>query len=135
MAESLKIVIESVQNGVVVDASGRRMVYELCPGRRTQAMHDLLLELAGILAARLEVRIEVRDRDGEEAPVEERPVKLSLTQEDVETLYGIPHKTLEDWRCSGKGPRYIKPGKRVYYLREDIEAFMNASAVVTTGRV
>jgi hypothetical protein len=129
-----RIVIESVQNGVLMDTDGRRRVYELYPGCRTRAVHDLLVELATVLGEGLDVRIDVTDRTGDDVPVVAAPLKRSLTQEDVAAEYGIPAKTLEDWRAAGKGPRYSKPGKRIYYLREDIETFLRESAVVTTGR-
>jgi len=127
------ITIESVQNGVLLDAGGRRMVYELRPGRRTQAVHDLLAAVATELAAGIEVRIEVLDPRGQDTPVTIRPQKRSLNAEDIEAEYGIPARTLEDWRASGKGPPYVKPGKRVIYLREDFEDFLRAH-IVTSGR-
>ncbi len=127
------ITIEAVQNGVLLDAGGRRMVYELRPGQRTQAVHDLLAAVALELAAGIEVRIEVQDPRGQDEPVTIRPQKRALTQDEVEAEYGIPPKTLEAWRLHGKGPAYSKPGKRIFYLREDLEAFLRANMVVTTG--
>jgi len=128
------ITIEPVQNGVLFDACGRRMVYELRPGNRTQAVRDLLTAVAGELGAGLDVRIEIRDPRGEEQPLHATPVKWSLTPEDVEAEYSISARTLEVWRASAKGPPYIKPGKRVLYLRDDIEAFLRANAIKTTGK-
>ena len=133
MSEAI-ITIESVANGVLFEAGGRRMVYELGPGRRSQAVRELLAAVAGELGQGLDVRIDIRDPRGEEAPIPALPVKRSLTPDDVEAEYGIPARTLEDWRSSAKGPAYVKPGKRVLYLREDVEAFLRANAVVTTGR-
>lgn len=129
------ITIEPAVNGVVMAADGRRLVYELKPGRRAKAMHDLLKEVATSLAGGLDVRIEVRDPDGAEVPVLQKPPKKFLTQSDVEAEYSISTKTLEDWRSNGKGPQYSKTGKRVYYQREDVESFMRSNVIRTTGRV
>ncbi|WP_034643110.1 helix-turn-helix domain-containing protein [Desulfovibrio inopinatus] len=128
------ITIEPVHNGVLLDTGGRRMVYELRPGQRTKAVHDLLAAVATELATGIEVRIEVRDMRGEEEPVTHQPDKRSLTQVEVESLYSIPIKTLETWRMQGKGPAYTKPGKRIYYFREDIETFLRSCQIVTTGQ-
>ncbi len=128
------ITIEQAVNGVILSAGETRKVYVMEPGARSRSVHDLLKEVAAALGEGLEVRIDVRDPAGQETPVRETPQKRSLTQEDVASEYGLPVKTLEDWRSSGRGPRYTKPGKRVYYLREDIEFFLRANAVVTTGR-
>lgn len=132
--EAAIITIESVQNGVLFDSRGRRMVYELRPGNRSRAVGDLLTAVAREVGAGLDVRIDIRDPRGEEEPIQALPVKRSLTPEDVEAEYGISARTLEDWRASAKGPPYVKPGKRVLYIREDVEAFLRANAIVTTGR-
>lgn len=34
-----------------------------------------------------------------------------------------PVTTLRHWRLKGGGPRYLKAGKRVEYLRTDLDAF------------
>lgn len=46
-------------------------------------------------------------------------------------LYGIPKKTLENWRSQKRGPRYHKSGKRVAYRVVDLEAFMAEHAIAT----
>lgn len=42
----------------------------------------------------------------------------------------IPPTTLQWWRTKGRGPRYIKLGRKVYYRRSDLEAFINAGECV-----
>ena len=46
-------------------------------------------------------------------------------------LYGIPKKTLENWRSQKRGPRYHKSGKRVAYKVTDLEAFMAEHSIAT----
>lgn len=36
----------------------------------------------------------------------------------------IPVATLQWWRTTGRGPKYIKIAKRVRYLRQDLDAFL-----------
>lgn len=38
-------------------------------------------------------------------------------------------KTLEVWRCLGKGPKYCKLGGLVYYRREDLDAWISSRVV------
>ena len=46
-----------------------------------------------------------------------------LNQIELAARWNISHRTLERWRWSGEGPRYIKIGGRVVYRLEDVEAF------------
>jgi len=46
-----------------------------------------------------------------------------MNQIELAARWHISHRTLERWRWSGEGPRYIKIGGRVVYRVEDIEAF------------
>ncbi len=59
-----------------------------------------------------------------------------LNMEDTTTKYldtktaarliGFSYKTLESWRSKGEGPRYHQlPNKRVRYLREDLDEWVN----------
>ncbi|MBF0097144.1 MAG: helix-turn-helix domain-containing protein [Magnetococcales bacterium] len=35
----------------------------------------------------------------------------------------ITPKTLQNWRCDGKGPPYLKIGGRIVYRLEDVERY------------
>lgn len=50
-------------------------------------------------------------------------------------ILGLSAGTLEVWRCLGKGPRYKKIGRRVFYEIVDLEAFANANVVETVDSV
>jgi hypothetical protein len=49
-----------------------------------------------------------------------------LSQLDLARRWAISPRTLERWRWTGEGPRYIKLLGRVVYRLADIEAFENA---------
>ena len=46
-----------------------------------------------------------------------------LNQAAVAHRWNISHRTLERWRWTGQGPRFLKIGGRVVYRVEDIEAY------------
>ena len=40
-------------------------------------------------------------------------------------------KTLEVWRCQGRGPAYKKIGRKVFYAVEDLDRFLQGERVET----
>jgi hypothetical protein len=46
-----------------------------------------------------------------------------LSQLDLARRWAISPRTLERWRWTGDGPRYIKLVGRIVYRLEDVEAF------------
>jgi predicted site-specific integrase-resolvase len=46
-----------------------------------------------------------------------------LNQDEVAERWGFSPRTLENWRCRGEGPRFLKIGGKVVYRLEDVEAF------------
>ncbi len=54
-----------------------------------------------------------------------------INTDEAARLYGIPKKTLENWRSQKRGPRYHKSGKRVVYRVADLEAFMAGHSIAT----
>jgi excisionase family DNA binding protein len=49
-----------------------------------------------------------------------------LHQNHLARRWCMSPRTLERWRCEGKGPQYLKIGGRILYRLEDIEAFESA---------
>lgn len=45
---------------------------------------------------------------------------------------GLSKSTLEKMRCDGRGPRYLKVGKRCFYRPADLAAYLEAAVVETT---
>ena len=50
-------------------------------------------------------------------------------------ILGLRPGTLEVWRSIGKGPRYKKIGRRVFYAVGDLETFANAHTVETIDSI
>ena len=46
-----------------------------------------------------------------------------LKQADVAQRWNVSHRSLERWRWTGQGPRFLKIGGRVVYRLCDIEAY------------
>jgi excisionase family DNA binding protein len=49
-----------------------------------------------------------------------------LTTADVAQLLDVNERTLGFWRYAGKGPAYLKVGRRVRYRPADVEAYLEA---------
>ena len=49
--------------------------------------------------------------------------KIALNETELATRWGISPKTLQRWRCEGRGPKYFKLSKRVSYPIDEILAF------------
>jgi predicted DNA-binding transcriptional regulator AlpA len=49
--------------------------------------------------------------------------KIALNENELATRWGISPKTLQRWRCEGRGPKYFKLSKRVSYPIDEILAF------------
>lgn len=57
-----------------------------------------------------------------------------LSQIELAARWNISHRTLERWRWTGEGPKFIKLGGRVIYRLEDVEAFeAEHSAIIARG--
>ena len=62
---------------------------------------------------------------------------ILMTEKEVATRLNISVKAAQDWRCSGKGPPYVKlgtgPKAAVRYRCSDIEEFICANVVTSTS--
>jgi hypothetical protein len=47
-----------------------------------------------------------------------------MTRKDAARYLGHRPKTLAMWALSGKGPRSVRVGGRVFYFRSDLDAFV-----------
>ena len=56
-----------------------------------------------------------------------------LDEHKAAEYLGRPVSTLRYWRTRGGGPRYIKCGRRVEYLRTDLEGFLAAALKTSTS--
>ena len=44
-----------------------------------------------------------------------------ISAKDLAEVLGLAEQTLASWRVEGKGPVFVKAGRRVFYRPEDIE--------------
>ena len=51
-----------------------------------------------------------------------------LTRLEVAERLRVPEKTLAQWACQGKGPKYAKFGRHCRYRLSDLIAWENAQA-------
>jgi DNA-binding transcriptional MerR regulator len=50
-----------------------------------------------------------------------------LTNAELARELGVPIATVRYWRYAGTGPKGAKIGRRVLYLRQDVEAWVSAA--------
>src|SRR5215212_554688 len=53
--------------------------------------------------------------------------------EDVAKLFGVTKNCLAKWRSDKAGPAYYRLAGRIYYHKEDLEAFIKRSRVSTAA--
>jgi hypothetical protein len=51
-----------------------------------------------------------------------------MDRENAARYLGRKPKTLAMWALRGKGPRLVKVAGRIFYFREDLEAFVRGDA-------
>jgi excisionase family DNA binding protein len=56
-----------------------------------------------------------------------------LDQKQAAHLLGLSPRTMEAWRLTAGGPRYIKVGGRVRYRRSDLEAWLDTRRRTSTS--
>ncbi len=57
----------------------------------------------------------------------------NLTTEEAAKYLRLKTQTLEAWRLSGRGPTFLKLGRRVIYQREALERFMSECQRTSTS--
>ena len=48
-----------------------------------------------------------------------------LSTKEAARYLRLSHRTLERYRVTGEGPRYLKVGRRVFYRRTDLDAWLD----------
>ncbi|MFN9251402.1 MAG: helix-turn-helix transcriptional regulator [Brevundimonas sp.] len=61
-----------------------------------------------------------------------RPV---MSTKDAARFLGVSHRTLEDWRLTNSGPRFVKLGRLVLYRLSDLQDYMDRNCFSHTGAV
>jgi hypothetical protein len=55
-----------------------------------------------------------------------------LTRSEAAAELRLTVKCMDNWRCAGRGPTFLKLGGRVVYPRSEIEAFKAAARRTST---
>lgn len=58
-----------------------------------------------------------------------------LTPEILANRWNINPNTLSQWRWNGRGPLFVKIGRRVLYRLEDVETFEKQKIYQNTSRL
>jgi hypothetical protein len=67
-------------------------------------------------------------------PEPQMPPRQVLSEADLASRWGMSPKTLQRWRMEGRGPHYLKLGKRVNYPLNAVIAFENCVQHVSTSQ-
>lgn len=59
--------------------------------------------------------------------------KFILDETQTAEALGVSARTLQKWRQEGKGPKFVKLSRRRGYRPCDIEEFLAANVVTSTG--
>lgn len=59
---------------------------------------------------------------------------MVLTEADLASRWAMSPKTLQRWRMEGRGPHYLKLGKRVSYPLNAVIAYENCVQHVSTSQ-
>ena len=60
--------------------------------------------------------------------------RIVLTNKEAARKLGVSHRTLEDWRLTNRGPRFIKLGRLVRYRLSDLHDFMDRNSFMNTAQ-
>lgn len=58
---------------------------------------------------------------------------LAMSTKEAARLLSVSHRTLEDWRLKGQGPRFRRWGRMVRYRLSDLNAFADGPSFSNTG--
>lgn len=56
-----------------------------------------------------------------------------ITIQEMAELLDVSESTLQLWRTKGTGPNFVKVGRQIYYLKEDLYAYIRGNRVVDTS--
>ena len=61
------------------------------------------------------------------------PEKMTMNETELSYRWGLSPKTLQRWRCEGRGPKYWKLSKRVVYPIDEVIYFENNALYESTS--
>ena len=89
--------------------------------------------IAVIVATPQELRSLIKDAVRTEMSAVRSTGKIADVLDEKQAAAYIDQKpgTLRQWRTNSKGPAYHKKGRRVFYNKHDLDAWMNAGRTFT----
>lgn len=60
-------------------------------------------------------------------------MKPVLSEETAAEMLHLSPRTLQRFRVEGRGPKFVKLGKRVFYREQDLEDYVNRSVRESTS--
>ncbi len=89
--------------------------------------------IAVIVATPQELRSLIKDAVRTEMSAVRSTGKIADVLDEKQAAAYIDQKpgTLRQWRTNSKGPAYHKKGRRVFYKKNDLDAWMNAGRTFT----
>ena len=61
--------------------------------------------------------------------------KKRFNHKDAADYLGVASQTLYNWRCRRHGPDYVLMGRKIIYLRNDLDKFIESKRVKLNGGV
>ena len=58
--------------------------------------------------------------------------EIYLTEHEVSDMLNVRRRTLQSWRYTNHGPRYVKLGGCVRYRESDLEAYLKGQICTTS---
>ena len=101
------------------------------PGQRAVSVRPSSLAVSASKAAKNQIQA----ADEQQNHCASGKAKVYLTRPEVAERYPISIHTLAKLASQGKGPRYFKPTDKCLYRPEDIEAWIEAAAVLPSAVV
>jgi excisionase family DNA binding protein len=56
-----------------------------------------------------------------------------LKEKEASAVLNVSQKTLQAWRYRGGGPKFVKVGRAVRYMRDELNAFIQAHERTSTS--
>ena len=56
-----------------------------------------------------------------------------MPAKDVAALFDKTEASLAQWRYEHRGPKYVRVGRKIFYRRQDVQAYIDANVHETTN--
>lgn len=56
-----------------------------------------------------------------------------LSQKELSERIGTKESTLAQWRYLGRGPKFVRLGRKIFYRQQDIDAYIDANVRQSTS--